>query len=93
MKTISLQFGKATWQDWLGAERNVPLALRRVASAFVDLQQERHTADYDNYEQWGLTEVQETLNTVRIAFQDWQSIRSDPMAGNYLLAMLLRKQR
>lgn len=62
-------------------------------SAFVDLQEERHTADYDNHEQWSLTEVQAILNTAQTAFQDWQSIRADDMAGNYLLAMLLRKAR
>ena len=71
----------------------MPPALQNVASAFVYLQQERHTADYDNHEQWSVTEVQTTLNTTRSAFQDWQSIRSHPMAGNYLLAMLLKKHR
>ena len=64
-----------------------------VAGAFVDLQEERHTADYDNHEQWSATDVEETLNITRSAFQNWQSIRTDPMAGNYLLAMLLSKQR
>jgi len=71
----------------------VPLELRRVAGAFVDLQEERHTAAYDNYEQWSLTEVQEILSTAQTAFQDWRSIQMDQMAGNYLLAMLLKKQR
>ena len=93
MKTASLQFRGTTWQDWLGASRQVPPEVQRVASAFVDLQEERHTADYDNHEQWSLTEVQALLNTVRAAFRDWQSIRTDPIAGNYLVAMLLRKQR
>lgn len=93
MKTISPQFRGTTWPDWVGTSRQVPPAVRSVASAFVDLQEERHTADYDNHEQWSLTEVQATLNTAETAFQDWQSIRTDPMAGNYLLAMLLRKQR
>jgi hypothetical protein len=54
---------------------------------------ERHTADYNNHEQWTVTDVQQTLNTARSAFQHWYSIRADPMAGNYLLAMLLNKQR
>lgn len=93
MKTASLQFRGTTWSDWLGTSRQVPPAVRQVANAFVDLQEERHTADYDNHEQWSLTEVQTTLNTAARAFQDWFSIRTDPMAGNYLLAMLLRKQR
>ena len=94
MKTISLQFRGTTWQDWVGTSRHVPPAVRSVASAFVDLQEELlHTADYDNHEQWIVTEVQATLKTAQTAFQDWQSIRADPMAGNYLFAMLLRKPR
>jgi len=93
MKKASLQFRGTTWQDWFGVNRQVPLELRRVAGAFVDLQEERHTADYDNHEHWSLTEVEEILNTAQTAFQDWQSIQMDQMAGNYLLSMLLKKQR
>jgi uncharacterized protein (UPF0332 family) len=93
MKNTSIQFRKQSWRDWRGKERAIPVVLRNVASAFVDLQEERHTADYDNHEQWTVTEVHATLNTARSAFQQWHSIRTDPMAGNYLLAMLLSRQR
>ena len=93
MKNTSIQFRKQTWQDWHGNRQAIPLAIQKVANAFVDLQEERHTADYDNHEQWSVTEVQAALNTARSASQQWQSIRGDPMAGNYLLAMLLNKQR
>jgi hypothetical protein len=93
MEKISRKFRNATWEDWHGNQQLVPLALQRVARAFVDLQDERHTADYDNHEQWSPTDVQRTLGTARSAFQNWQSIRTDPMAGNYLLMMLLQKQR
>jgi hypothetical protein len=50
----------------------------RVASIFVDLQDERHTADYDNCERWSVTEVQTTLNMAHAAFVEWKSIRTDP---------------
>ncbi len=93
MKNASTQFVKPTWQDWHGNDRPVPPALQQVARAFVDLQDERHTADYNNHELWSASEVQATLNTVRSAFRDWQTIRTDPMAGNYLLMMLLPKKR
>jgi hypothetical protein len=59
----------------------------------VNLQEERHAADYDNHEQWTTTDVEATLEIARSAFRYWGSIRTDPMAGNYLLAMLLNKQR
>jgi hypothetical protein len=93
MYSVSTQFQKQTWQDWHGNQQPIPLAIRKVASAFVDLQQERHAADYDNHEQWTTLDVQNILGTVRSAFQDWDSICTDPMAGNYLLAVMLSKQR
>jgi hypothetical protein len=69
------------------------LAIREIAAAFVDLQDERHAADYDNHEQWTATDVEGVLKIAHLAFRQWASIRTDPMAGNYLLAMLLTKQR
>jgi hypothetical protein len=93
MKNISLQFGQQTWKDWHGNKRAIRLAIQKIARAFVDLQEERQAADYDNYEQWTETDVKATLKTAHAAFQHWASIRTDPMAGNYLLAMLLSKQR
>jgi hypothetical protein len=44
------------WQDWQGLVRPVAPALRRVAAAFAELQEERHTADYNNHEQWSSIE-------------------------------------
>src|SRR5882724_4642718 len=41
MKSISIQFRKQNCQDWHGAHQAVPLAIQRVAGAFVDLQEER----------------------------------------------------
>lgn len=61
--------------------------------AFSDLQELRHAADYNGNKSWSESEVQAVIARVRAAFDDWQSIRTDPMAGNYLLAMLLPKQR
>jgi hypothetical protein len=93
MKNISIQFRGATWVDWHGDRQVVPPALRNVAGSFVGLQEKRHSADYDNHKQWLATEVQVLLETAQSAFTKWLSVRRDPMAGNYLLAMLLSKQR
>lgn len=93
MKTVSLQFQKAMWIDWHGTSHTIPPALRRVASAFVALQEERHSADYDRHEQFNATDTQSVLSMAAGAFQDWDDIHHDPLAGNYLLAMLIGKQR
>lgn len=93
MKNTSRQFGNPNWRDWHGTSQLVPPMLRNVAKSFVELQEDRHSADYDNHERWTLAEVEAILNTTRSAFQDWISIRTDPIAGDYLLAMLLSNQR
>lgn len=93
MRQVSMQFSTPNWTDWRGSVNVVPLQLRRVAGTFADLQEDRHIADYNNQEPWTNTEVQEILIGVALAFQDWHSIRTDPMAGNYLLAMLIGKRR
>ncbi len=88
-----MKFSAAAWRDWQGTTQPIPEEVRRVASAFAELQEERHTADYDNHERWSLSEAQLLLNTTTAAFEDWESIRTHPMAGNYLLAMLVQRQR
>ncbi len=92
MKNTSIQFRRRTWLDWHGKQQAIPLEIQNIAGAFVDLQEERHTADYDNHAQWSLTDVQATLDLARFAFQQWRSIRADPMAGDFLLAMLVNRQ-
>lgn len=93
MKSISLQFANRHWRDWHGNLQPVPVTLQRVANAFVSLQEERHTADYDNHEQWTFSEVQRVIGLAQSAFQNWGAVRTHPVAGDYLLAMLLNKQR
>ena len=93
MKNTSMQFRKKIWEDWHGDGRAIPSAIQEIAAAFVNLQEERQAADYDNHEHWTATDVETILKITHLAFQNWDSVRTDPMAGNYLLAMLLSKQR
>ena len=80
-------------QDWNVSLFPVLPALRSVAQAFVDLQEDRNLADYNNNDQWTPTEVHEILNTATSAFDNWLTVRGDLMAGNYLLSMLLGRRR
>ena len=93
MKNTSQQYMVQQKLDWHGVPQEVPVALRRVARAFVNLQDYRHIADYDNFKQWSVSDAEDILDTTEAAFQDWLSIRADPIAGDYLLAMLLGKRR
>jgi hypothetical protein len=93
MAGVSRQFRNATWKDWHNNEQTIPEALQDVAGAFLRLQEERYAADYDNHEIWTAPEVQEILDIARSAFERWAAISADPMAGNYLMALLLPKRR
>jgi hypothetical protein len=92
MKSSSEQFRSPRWLDWHGTSRMVPPGLQRVARSFVNLQQQRHSADYNNYRRWTFSEVLDVIDDTEAAFQDWSSVRMDPVAGDYLLSMLLGKR-
>ena len=93
MKQSSMQFKAPHWRDWHGSLQVVPPEIRRVAQAFIDLQEDRQLADYDNHERWTVTDVQPLLEIATSAVQDWLTIRDTPMAGDYLLSMILGKRR
>jgi hypothetical protein len=93
MRKSSIQFSQASWTDWHGHTQPVPVALQLVAQAFVRLQDERHAADYDNHEQWSAADVERLLNTANVAMDAWNAVRTEEIAGNYLLSMLIGKNR
>jgi uncharacterized protein (UPF0332 family) len=62
--------------------------LRVVAETFVQAQQQRHTADYDNAAQWTRTDVMRQIRAVDAAFQSWKIIRKAPPAQAYLVSLL-----
>jgi uncharacterized protein (UPF0332 family) len=65
--------------------------LKNVAQAFVQLQEQRHAADYDNAIVWSRDDALVALDTVRAAFTDWQAIRGHDDAQDYLLQLFLPK--
>jgi hypothetical protein len=62
--------------------------LRRPSST---LQEKRHTADYDNAFVWSRSGAVGVIDTVRDAFTDWQAIRNQEAAQDYLLQLFLPK--
>ena len=62
--------------------------LLSIADAFVQAQQQRHTADYDNSAYWTKTEVLALIAIVEGAFQSWATIRNESMAQDYLFSLL-----
>jgi uncharacterized protein (UPF0332 family) len=64
--------------------------LRVVVAAFLRLQQQRHTADYDNSRQWARHEIILELANLDHAFASWKTIREEDPAQDFLITLLLR---
>ncbi|MBZ0252896.1 MAG: hypothetical protein K8I02_06100 [Candidatus Methylomirabilis sp.] len=65
--------------------------LVRVASAFVDLQQARHEADYDTARRFTRQETLDLVDQADRAFRDWDSVRTSLQADVFLVALLTLK--
>lgn len=67
--------------------------LKTVAQAFIDLQQNRHAADYSYLKKWSRTEVQSHVDTAATAFAAWRSIQHEKLAKDYLISLLIKERR
>jgi hypothetical protein len=65
--------------------------LHTVAKAFIQLQQHRHTADYDNSREWSRSEVDSVLGLLAGAFNAWDAIREQVEAQDFVLRLFLPK--
>jgi uncharacterized protein (UPF0332 family) len=70
---------------------DLPAELSTVASYFIQLQQHRHVADYDNAKDWSRADVENVLTLATDAFEAWRSIRTGDAAKDYLLQLFLPK--
>jgi uncharacterized protein (UPF0332 family) len=70
------------------AELNCMRHLHLVAEAFIEAQQQRHAADYDNARQWNRADALSLILQVESAFESWRAIRDEPAAHAYLISLL-----
>jgi hypothetical protein len=66
------------------------MELRRVAEAFVELQQARHKADYDVTEPFKPSDAALLVARARLAMGAWERVKSLPSAQRYLYSLLFR---
>ncbi|HEY1413667.1 MAG TPA: hypothetical protein VGF36_16085 [Rhodopila sp.] len=59
-----------------------------MAKAFIDLQEQRHPADYDMQRQFDRVTALGLVDSAQSAFADWTIVRSTPNAA----ALLLNRQ-
>jgi uncharacterized protein (UPF0332 family) len=88
MKRVSDRVAKKT--PFAGEDLINVSGLRLVAKAFVDLQDWRHTADYDNGKFWNLLETIDAVARARSAFIVWNDIKHTDIAQEYLVSLLIR---
>jgi uncharacterized protein (UPF0332 family) len=82
---------KAAGSASSGGNPEVVKDLRMVANAFVQLQQYRHTADYDNSQKWSRTQAFSQIKLATAAFKKWHGIRAEKIAQDYLLSLLVNR--
>jgi uncharacterized protein (UPF0332 family) len=73
-------------------QRVIAQRLHTVVNTFIEAQQQRHTADYDNSKQWTRTEVLTQIANVITAFESWHEIRDENLAQDYLVYLLVKER-
>ena len=90
MKRVSNRILDSKKSPFAGEDPTIVQNLRKMAEAFVDLQDKRHIADYDNTTFWTQTGAAEEVDAATEAFAIWNSIRNEEIAQNYLVSLLIK---
>jgi hypothetical protein len=97
MKIVCVTYVKATtaanFNDQIAPLLSFPIApeIKRVALAFMELQELRHLADYDLSVKFNRYQTMSLVKQVEAAFADWQAVRDSPNAKIFAVDLLLRK--
>lgn len=89
MKKVTKKVIDAGKMPYAGEDPVIVNKLRSFAGLFVQLQEQRHEADYNIKDAWTFTQSLEILATSR-AFVIWQEIRSEKISQDYLVSLLIR---
>jgi hypothetical protein len=94
MKAACKGFASSNPQTQLHALISLPVVsdLAFVANTFVDLQMNRHLADYDTTDTWSRVQVLALVQSVETAFTVWKKVRASSDAKVFLVSLLLYKQ-
>ncbi len=91
MRSAARAFAGTAQSPWTGILTTPPSpGLRSVATTFVDLQQERHDADYNLAQPFTRSRVLAGVASAQTAFSTWARIRATPEAEAFMLALLVR---
>ncbi len=93
MKQVCQDYSDATLvAGVLTSKHGVVIAgqLQDIGTAFVDLQQARHDADYDTATPLGHSDADLKVMTAENAFLDWAACQADPSSGVFLTDLFLK---
>lgn len=92
MRAASKRIQNAQQSASTGNDRGVVADLKAVAKTFVQLQEQRHIADYDNDRFWTRTEALAQVKSAEQAFSAWRPIRNEQIAQAYLVSLIVKKR-
>lgn len=90
MKKVSKKVTDASKMPYVGENRAMVDKLRSFAGLFVQLQEQRHEADYNVKDAWTLTQSLKEMLAANRAFATWQEIRIEKISQDYLVSLLIR---
>ena len=92
MKAASNRIQDRRQFPFVGEDPRVVAVLKGVAKTFAQLQEKRHTADYDNTTFWTRTEALVQIKSAEQAFSTWKTIRNEQIAQAYLVSLVVKKR-
>ena len=92
MKAASNRIQDTRQFPFTGENPGIVADLKAVAKTFAQLQEKRHTADYDNTTFWTKTEALAQVKSAEQAFATWKPIRNEQIAQAYLVSLVVKKR-
>ena len=90
MKKVSKKTTDASKMPYAGEDPVIVDKLRSFAGLFVQLQEQRHEADYNIKDGWTLTQALNEMLAANRAFVIWHEIRTEKISQDYLVSLLIR---
>ena len=92
MKTASNRLLNSKDFPFTGEDPVVVDGLRLVARTFVQLQEDRHFADYNLTKDLELTDALSQVKSAEKVFTTWPTIRAAPITQEYLVSLFVRQR-
>lgn len=90
MKNVSKKVIDASKTPYAGEDPTIVDKLRSFAGLFVQLQEQRHEADYNIKDEWTFTQSLKEVFAASRAHATWKEIRTEKISQDFLVSLLIR---